>query len=157
MDAILRTFVDLVSRNGNLLLNVGPRPDGTLDANQENVLLEMGKWMKVNGEGITGSKPWNTWGAGKLNTLAGGKNINDYEKDAVRYTHKDGALYAWFVSWPASGKVRLPQAAAFKPVTIQGLGGDESLKFAKEDDAIVVELPNKTFGKYVWGLKLTHK
>jgi len=60
MDAILRTFVDLVSRNGNLLLNVGPRPDGTLDANQENVLLEMGKWMQVNGEGINGSKPWNT-------------------------------------------------------------------------------------------------
>ena len=157
MDAILRTFVDLVSRNGNLLLNIGPRPDGTLDANQENVLLEMGKWMKVNGDGITGSKPWNTWGAGKLNTLAGGQDVNDYEKDAVRYTHKDGALYAWFVSWPAGGKVRLPQAAAFKPVTIQPVGGDGSLKFVKEGDAIVVELPDKTFGKYVWGLKLTNE
>jgi hypothetical protein len=73
----------------------------------------------------------------------------------VHYTHKDGALYAWFVSWPAGGKVRLPQAAAFKPVTIQPVGGDGSLKFATEDDAVVVELPDKTFGKYVWGLKLT--
>ena len=138
MDAILRTFVDLVSRNGNLLLNVGPRPDGTLDANQENVLLEMGKWMEVNGEGITGSKPWDTWGWGKLNTLAGGKNIHDFDKDAVRYTQKDGALYAWFVSWPEDGKVRLPQAATFNPATIQALGGKGSLKFAKKGHALVV-------------------
>jgi alpha-L-fucosidase len=155
MDAILRCFIDVVSRNGNLLLNIGPRPDGTLELNQENVLLELGKWMAINGEGITGSKPWNTWGSGKLSTLAGGKGINDYEKDAVRYTQKDGALYAWFVTWPENGKVVLPQAASFDPSMVKLMGGKAALEFYKEGDALVVELSDWKDVKSVWGLKLT--
>lgn len=155
MNAILRCFVDVVSRNGNLLLNIGPRPDGSLDKNQENVLLELGEWMKINGEGINKSKPWNTWGAGKLNTIAGGKDINDFEKNAVRYTQKDGDLYAWFVHWPSDGKVTLPQSGIFKPKTVIPLGGNGTLKFVKKGKDLIVELPTKKFGKYVWGLKLS--
>lgn len=156
MEAILRCFVDLVSRNGNLLLNIGPRPDGTLDEGQENVLLEMGKWMTVNGEGISGSKPWVIWGNGKLNTIADGKNINDYEKHAIRYTKKKDLLYAWFVSWPKDGKVVLSDAATFSPASIDLLGGKGTLKWTQKGDDLVVELPAKKTGKYVWGLRLTH-
>lgn len=155
LNAILRCFVNLVSRNGNMLLNIAPRPDGTLDKPQENLLLELGKWMAINGEGITESKPWSTWGSGKLNTIAGGKDINDYEEDAVRYTQKDGILYAWFVNWPENGKLTLPKAGTFNPNTVTPLGGKEMLKFIKEGDNLVVELPEEPFGQYVWGLKLT--
>tara|TARA_B100000809_G_scaffold266806_1_gene331791 strand:- start:7355 stop:10270 length:2916 start_codon:yes stop_codon:yes gene_type:complete len=155
MNTILRCFVDVVSRNGNLLLNIGPRPDGTIDENQENVLLELGQWMKINGEGINKSKPWNTWGSGKLNTIAGGKDMNDYEKNAIRYTQKDGAIYAWFVTWPKEGKVILPQAGSFHAKTIVPLGGKGTLKFSKKGDDLIVELPSESFGKYVWGLKLS--
>lgn len=155
LSAILRCFVDLVSRNGNLLLNIGPRPDGTLDQNQENVLMELGEWMEINSEGITGSKPWNTWGAGKLNTLADGKDFNDYEQDAVRYTMKDSVLYAWFVNWPSDGKVTLPQAGIFNPVSVVPIGGQGPLEFVKEGDDLIVDLPDTHFGKSVWGLKLS--
>ncbi len=136
-------------------MNIGPRPDGSLDKNQENVLLELGKWMAINGEGINKSKPWKTWGSGKLNSLAGGKDINAYDRNAIRYTQKDGALYAWFVNWPKGGKVTLPQAAAFNTKTIVPLGGKGTLKFSKKGEDLVVELPKEQFGKYAWGLKLT--
>jgi alpha-L-fucosidase len=156
VDKMLRGFIDIISRNGNLLLNIGPRPDGSLDKGQEQVLLEIGRWMQVNGEGVTGSKPWTAYGSGKLNSLAAGSpDGNKFEKDAIRYTQKDGALYAWFMTWPQDGKVTLPSAASFNPSTVKLLGGTESLKVAKEGDALVVELPAKPFGQYVWGLKLT--
>ncbi len=155
MDAILRCFVDVVSKNANMLLNIGPRPDGTLDENQENVLLELGKWMAVNGEGITGTKPWITYGSGKLNSIAGGMNWNDYDDAAIRYTQKDDNLYAWFVTWPEDGKLRRPQAGSFNPVSVNPLGGDENLTFETDGGDLVVELPDQQFGQYVWGLKLS--
>jgi alpha-L-fucosidase len=155
VSAVLRCFVDLVSRNGNMLLNIGPRPDGTLEENQANVLLGIGEWMKVNGEGINGTEPWDNWGSGKLNTIADGKDINDYEQDAVRYTLKDGFLYAWFVSWPDGGKVTLPQAGSFNPKSIIPLGGEGTLEFTKENDDLIVNLPETSFGEHVWGLKLS--
>ncbi|WP_430811967.1 MULTISPECIES: alpha-L-fucosidase [unclassified Carboxylicivirga] len=154
INAVLRCFIDLVSRNGNMLLNIAPRPDGTLDKAQENLLLELGQWMEVNAEGIKGSTPWEIYGAGELNSLRGGSKINEYDSNAIRYTQKDGILYAWFVSWPESGKIILPQASKFNPIEIKALGGVDSLKFVHEGSDIIVELPAQQFGQHVWGLKL---
>ena len=55
---IIDALVDIVSKNGNLLLNIGPKPDGTISQEQTDVLLAIGDWLKVNGEGIYGSRPW---------------------------------------------------------------------------------------------------
>ena len=77
-----------------------------------------------------------------------------YDNDAVRYTQKDGVLYAWFVTWPDDGRVVLPQTASFKPSSIELLGGNSSLGWTQNGDAVVVELPEQKTGKYVWGLKL---
>ncbi|MBR8536157.1 alpha-L-fucosidase [Carboxylicivirga sediminis] len=154
INAVLRCFIDLVSRNGNLLLNIAPRPDGTLDKPQEELLLQIGEWLTINGEGIIGSQPWTIYGEGQLNSLRGGSNINDYDKNAVRYTQNNGSLYAWFVTWPEEGKLTLPHAAKFNPETITPLGGGEKLKFTKEGDSLIVELPNEQFGNYLWGIKL---
>ena len=155
MEPILRCFIDVVSRNGNVLLNIGLRPDGSLDANQEEVLLELGDWLEINGEGINGSEPWEIWGEGKLNSIAGGQNINDFETNAIRYTQKGGFLYAWFVTWPDDGKVVLPMASGFNAKSIIPLGGTGTLEFSEEGDDLVVNLPENQFGKYVWGLKLS--
>ena len=57
-DHIIDDFVDIVSKNGNLLLNIGPKADGTITDEQKNVLAEIGKWLKTNGEAIYGSRPW---------------------------------------------------------------------------------------------------
>ncbi|WP_289053389.1 alpha-L-fucosidase [Carboxylicivirga marina] len=155
IESVLRCFIDLVSRNGNLLLNIAPRPDGTLDKAQENLLLELGQWMEVNGEGIKESTPWEIHGTGELNSLRGGSNVNEYDTDAVRYTQKDGVLYAWFVSWPSAKNLTLPHAGNFNPESIIPLGGNERLKFVKDGENLIVELPENQFGNYVWGVKLT--
>ncbi len=153
---LLRGFIDIVSRNGNLLLNIGPRPDGTLDKGQENALLEIGEWMQVNGEGIKKSKPWLIFGEGKLNSLqAGGTDTWNYEKTAIRYTQKNDQLYAWFVDWPEDGLVKLPQAAQFKAKKIDLLSYNGDLAFSFEGGDLVVNLPKKKTGKFVWGLRLT--
>ena len=157
-DTLLRGFIDIISRNGNLLLNIGPRPDGTLDKGQETALLEIGEWMQVNGEGIRQSTPWLTFGEGKLNSLqAGSKDTWQYDKAAIRYTQKNGDLYAWFVDWPESGQVKLPQASQFYTQKVELLGNAGSLQFSQQGDDLVIELPKKKTGKFVWGLKLRGK
>ena len=153
---LLRGFIDIVSRNGNLLLNIGPRPDGTLDKGQETALLEIGEWMQVNGEGIRKSKPWVIFGEGKLNSLqAGSKDTWQYDKAAIRYTQSRGELYAWFVNWPESGQVKLPQATQFKATKIELLSAKGDLAFSVEGNDLVVDLPKHKTGKFVWGLKLS--
>ncbi len=151
---LIRGFVDIVSRNGNLLLNIGPRPDGTLDKGQETVLLEMGEWMKINGEGITKSTPWLTYGAGTLDNLQAGSPLG-YDKGSIRYTQKGDALYAWFVDWPESGQITLPQAAQFNATQVKLLSNKSPVKFAKNKGDLVITLPKEKAGEFVWGLKLS--
>jgi len=150
---LVRGFVDIVSRNGNLLLNIGPRPDGTLDKGQETVLVELGEWMKINGEGITQSTPWLTHGNGKLDSLQAGDPWG-FDKDSIRYTQKDNTLYAWFVTWPENNQVLLPNAAKFNASKIKLLGGSDSLVFNQQGDDLAITLPEDKTGMFVWGLKL---
>ncbi|WP_068546827.1 alpha-L-fucosidase [Thalassotalea crassostreae] len=155
-DSILRGFIDIVSRNGNLLLNIGPKPDGTLDKNQERALIEIGQWMQVNGDAIHKSTPWKIYGEGTLNGLrAGGAKNWHYDKSAIRYTEKDGDLYAWFVDWPANGKVTLPQTAQFNAKKIELINAPSALTFTTKDNAIIVNLPQNKSGQFVWGLRLS--
>lgn len=76
-DHIIDDFVDIVSKNGNLLLNVGPKVDGTITDEQKNVLKEIGKWLKVNGEAIYCSRPWVTPGEGENKGTAGYMTDNE--------------------------------------------------------------------------------
>ncbi|MEW6997821.1 alpha-L-fucosidase [Colwelliaceae bacterium BS250] len=155
-DSLLRGFIDIVSRNGNLLLNIGPRPDGTLDKAQEKALLDIGEWMQVNGDAIHKSTPWTLFGEGKLNGLqAGGSGTWNYDKTAIRYTQKNGDLYAWFVDWPASGQVILPHAAQFNANKVELISANGSLTFANANNDTIVSLPKNKTGNSVWGLKLS--
>lgn len=95
---IICDLVDIVSKNGMLLLNVGPKPDGTITDEETKVLLDLGNWLKTNGEGIYGTTYWKQFGEGKTNNKGG--YFSDYsetnftEKD-FRFTYKDGYLYAF--------------------------------------------------------------
>jgi alpha-L-fucosidase len=146
---LLAKLVDVVSKNGCLTLNIGPRPDGTLPELQEQVLLEIGEWMKVNGEGITGSKPWEIHGVGDIDHHG---RIKD--ESAVRFTQKDGKLYAYFVTWPKNGILSIPDFGneAIKQVSL--LGHPDRLEWKTEGGELVVDLPAKRPGEYVWALKI---
>ena len=95
---IICDLVDIVSKNGMLLINVGPKPDGTITDEEKAVLLELGEWMNVNGEGIYDTVPWKVFGAGKTNNEAGSFMDNEeklYTAEDFRFTYKNGYLYCF--------------------------------------------------------------
>ncbi len=94
---IVRELIDIVSKNGNLLLNVGPKADGTICDEEKKALLEIGKWLDKNGEMIYGSTPYKIYGEGKINREEGGfKDMEslEYTSEDFRFTAKDGYIYA---------------------------------------------------------------
>ena len=81
-EIIIHQLIDIVSKNGNLLLNIGPRSDGTIPDEVQQVLLEVGNWLNVNGDAIYGTRPWRTYGEGPTKVAAG----SFHDTDTTHYT-----------------------------------------------------------------------
>ncbi len=95
---IICDLIDIISKNGMLLINIGPKADGTITEEETAVLNELGDWMNVNGEGIYDTIPWKIFGEGEVNNVAGSFQDNDekeYTPEDYRFTYKKGFLYAF--------------------------------------------------------------
>ncbi len=95
---IICDLIDIVSKNGMLLLNVGPKSDGTITDEETDVLKEIGQWMKINGDGIYETTPWKKFGEGEVNNIGGYFQDNDEKKftsSDYRFTYKNGFIYAF--------------------------------------------------------------
>jgi len=109
-DRLIDNLIDRVSKNGYLLLNVGPKPDGTIPEGAKEVLLEMGAWLEQNGESIYETTPWFIANEGPTNLGAPGSigfnesNV-EYTSEDIRFTVKDDNLYAHFLAWPGKRAV----------------------------------------------------
>jgi alpha-L-fucosidase len=163
-DAIIDMFVDIVAKNGNLLLNVPLRADGTLDAAAENILGEMAKWTAVNGEAIYGTRPWKTYGEGPTVVKEGySEKIKEaFTSSDIRFTTKGQSLYAICLDWPADGG----------SVKVKSLSGDQKLgeiadvsllghrgpvKWMRDTEGLIVILPKQKTSDYAFVLKVTFK
>lgn len=105
---VITMLADIVSKNGNLLLNVVQRPDGSLDPEVEQMLQEISDWNAVNGEAIFGTRPWLVYGEGAVKTKGGSfKEDFNYSSKDVRFTTKGKTLYAIVLGWPESGEVTI--------------------------------------------------
>ena len=82
---VVHQLIDIVSKNGNLLLNIGPRSDGTIPEEVQQVLLDVGTWLNVNGDAIYGTRPWRTYGEGPTKVAAG----SFHDTDTAHYTAED--------------------------------------------------------------------
>jgi len=100
---VLQRLADVVSKNGNLLLSIPQRGDGTIDAGEERVLDDLAAWMAVNGEAVFGSRPWRVYGEGPTRLQVGMQNeeaFKGFTAGDVRFTVNRGALYAFFLVAP---------------------------------------------------------
>jgi alpha-L-fucosidase len=163
---VLRMLVDIVSKNGNLLLSVPLRGDGTIDADEAAFLDRMAKWMDVNGEGIFGSRPWKIYGEGPTQVRSGMFNENNVKFGAadIRFTTRHGALYTWVLGWPEDGKLvirSLGRGAADQPAlpgqkirSLKLLGSKEKIAWTQDADGLRVKLPATKPCDDVFALKL---
>jgi len=145
---IVHQLVDIVSKNGNLLLNIGPRADGTIPAEIQSVLLAVGGWLKVNGEAVYGTRPWMLYGEGPTRVVAGTFHDVDtkpYTAEDFRFTTKDGVLYATELGWPANGQATIRAlgtlALAAKVESVTLLGSSEAIGFTQQSDGLHLKLP----------------
>ena len=145
-DWVIKTLADIVSKNGNMLLNIIQRPDGSLDPEVEVLLKELAAWMTINGESIHETRPWRVYGEGKA-TVTGGHFKEDFGFSAedIRFTQsKDGrTLYALALGVPASDVTIKALGQAAKPVaSVKLLGSNEKLVWKQEAAALVIQKPS---------------
>jgi alpha-L-fucosidase len=156
--------VDAISKNGVVMLNVALRGDGTLPENQAVYLTAFGDFLKINGEGIYGSRPWKIYGEGPLQMKGGrqGENHKDFSQEDIRFTTKNGVLYAFVLAPPTEDIVikTLAEGGGFDPEikSIALLGSDELIKWRRSADALTIRLPKKLpRGLPVIGFQITAK
>jgi alpha-L-fucosidase len=103
-------LIDIVSKNGCLLLNVGPKADGTIPEEERIILQEIGQWLAIHGEAIYDTTHWKTYGEGSAKIVEGAHqeaNRSPYSTDDIRFTFKDGFLYAFVLRWPDDGRIAI--------------------------------------------------
>ncbi len=162
---VIQELVDIVSKNGNLLLNIGPRSDGTIPEEVQNVLLGVGAWLKVNGQAIYGTRPWRIYGEGPTRVTAGSFHDTDtaaYTAEDFRFTAKSDALYAIELGWPTNREAvihslasNIPGSHPVQSVTL--LGSDAQLPFQQMTDGLHIQLPAPAPGKYAYAFRLVFK
>lgn len=158
---VVDQLIDIVSKNGNLLMNIGPRSDGTIPEQVQQVLLDVGAWLSVNGEAIYGTRPWRTYGEGQTKVAAGSfhdTDVANYKPEDFRFTTKGDVLYVIGLAWPANGEAVVRALAAnvgSEPVaSVALLGGDSSLRFEQQADGLHVHLPAQPPAKYAYALRV---
>lgn len=158
-NTLVDDLVDIVSKNGCLLLNVGPKSDGTIPEDQQEVLLEIGRWLKINGAAIYGTRPWKIYGEGPTTVAVGhhteGKNQTLTHED-FRFTAKDDKLYAIAMDWSENGVMHIRSLAKgaehckWDIMDIKLLGSNSTLEWTQDVNNLTIELPEEKPGDYAF-------
>ncbi len=167
---IIQMLIDIVSKNGNLLINVVQTPEGDLEPDVLNIVEQIAVWMPVNSEGIYGTRPWKIYGEGpstlKSNQAKGPfgglSDTHAYQSTDIRFTTKGNSLFAFCMDTPNSD-IRITSLGksskinAKKIAGIKLLGSNEKLKWTQEDDALVINRPSSIPAWKVMSFKIELK
>jgi alpha-L-fucosidase len=164
-ERLVHELVDIVSKNGCLLLSIGPRADGTIPEAIQERLLAMGEWLKLNGEAIYDTRPFEVFGEGptvvKEGHFSESKTV-EFKAEDIRFTVKGDKLYAIFMGWPGKEITvkSLPKGKKLwlgdiKKITL--LGDPTPLKWVQNENGLTVKLPDSPPCKYAFTLKISGK
>ena len=140
---VVHMFVDIVSKNGNLVLSIPQLPDGTIDNKEESILDDFTAWTAIHGEAIFGSRPWKIFGEGPTSIgsgLFGERDMKPFTAEDIRFTAKGGKIYAFCMGSPA-GEVVIRSLARAKIEHIRVLGSGEKVSWSAGDDALRIRTP----------------
>lgn len=152
---VIHTLIDVVSKNGNLMLNIPLRGDGSIDELERKVVEDIGVWMRANGESIYGTRPWKIFGEGPAQEGAAalsaqgfneGKGKPFTDKD-IRFVVKDESLFATVMGWPTTGEVLIKSLGANSPYRsskinqVLLLSTKQALKFEQTNEGLKVFFP----------------
>ena len=161
---IVDDLVDIVSKNGTLLLNIGPKPDGTIPDVEQKMLHDIGGWLKINGEAIYGSRPWKKFGEGPTEVAAGSfhdTKRKPFTSEDFRFTTKGDTLYAIVMAWPENHRLLVKSLAIGSPLA-QGkikkvtlLGHKGKLDWTQTAAGLEVNLPEMAPCDFTVTLKIT--
>jgi alpha-L-fucosidase len=161
--SLVDDLVDIVSKNGCLLLNIGPKADGTIPDHEQEMLRDIGRWLKLNGEAIYSTRPWKVYGEGptqiKEGPMAERQRKGGFTAEDIRFTQsKDGqTIYATLLDWPANGAVTIKSLADGQGLkqflSIKLLGNSGKLTWTRNADGLTVALPTTKPCDYAFVLK----
>jgi alpha-L-fucosidase len=148
---VIEILIDIIAKNGNLLLNIPQKPDGTIDDECTYLLQEMAKWNQICGEGVYGTRPFRVSGEGHSRVI-----IDHFKEDRVewnssdfRFTRKGNTLYAFQMRWPEDGRAVIRTLTPEDQVASVRLLGAGEVPFEQPYGALIVSLPEQRPTPYV--------
>jgi alpha-L-fucosidase len=154
---VIQTLVDIVSKNGNLMLNIPVRGDGTIDEKERKIVEGIGEWMKANSESIYSTRPWKIFGEGPAQVAATQLNAQGFNEgkgkpftyEDIRFATKGDVLYATAMGWPQDGKLVIKsitknsQHFQKEIQKVEWVPTKQSLSFERGENGLIVSLPEK--------------